>query len=142
MIMRELTENAQLGMYPVAMLDDDPQKARTASPQRAGASARCPSCLAVASAVAATDVVIAMPSASGRAIREVVRAARTAGLATHTVPGLYEILSGEKRVSALRQIEIQDLLRRDPIKTDLGAGRVARARSRGDGHRRRRLDRE
>jgi len=69
--------------------------------------------------VAATDVVIAMPSASGRAIREVVRVARTAGLATHTVPGLYEILSGEKRVSALRQIEIQDLLRRDPIKTDL-----------------------
>jgi FlaA1/EpsC-like NDP-sugar epimerase len=52
-------------------------------------------------------------------VREVVREARAAGLETRTVPGLYEILSGEKRVNALRQIEIQDLLRREPIKTDI-----------------------
>jgi FlaA1/EpsC-like NDP-sugar epimerase len=75
--------------------------------------------VAVAASAAATDVVIAMPSASGRTIREVVRQASGTGLTTRTVPGLYEILSGEKRVNALRQIEIQDLLRRDPIKTDL-----------------------
>jgi FlaA1/EpsC-like NDP-sugar epimerase len=118
MIMRELTENAQLGMYPVALLDDDPTKRgqRLHNVPVVGSVSELPR---VAGAVAATDVVIAMPSASGRAIREVVRVARTAGLVTHTVPGLYEILSGEKRVSALRQIEIQDLLRRDPIKTDL-----------------------
>ena len=118
MIMRELTENAQLGMYPVALLDDDPSKRgqRLHNVPVVGSVSELPR---VAAGVAATDVVIAMPSASGRAIREVVRVARTAGLATHTVPGLYEILSGEKRVSALRQIEIQDLLRRDPIKTDL-----------------------
>ena len=118
MIMRELTENAQLGMYPVALLDDDPSK-RGQRLHNVPVVGSVPELPRVAAAVAATDVVIAMPSASGRAIREVVRVARTAGLATHTVPGLYEILSGEKRVSALRQIEIQDLLRRDPIKTDL-----------------------
>jgi FlaA1/EpsC-like NDP-sugar epimerase len=118
MIMRELVENAQLGMYPVALLDDDPRKQgqRLHNVPVLGPVRDLPK---VASVVAATDVVIAMPSASGRAIREVVRIARTAGLETRTVPGLYEILSGEKRVSALRQIEIQDLLRREPIKTDL-----------------------
>jgi FlaA1/EpsC-like NDP-sugar epimerase len=118
MIMRELVENAPLGMYPVALLDDDPRKRgqRLHNVPVLGAVSELPR---IASAVAATDVVIAMPSASGRAIREVVRIARTAGLETRTVPGLYEILSGEKRVSALRQIEIQDLLRREPIKTDL-----------------------
>jgi FlaA1/EpsC-like NDP-sugar epimerase len=118
MIVRELVENAQLGMAPVAILDDDPRKhglrlhnVPVIGP--VGALAR------VATSVAATDVVIAMPSAPGRAIREVVREARAAGLATRTVPGLYEILSGEKRVNALRQIEIQDLLRREPIKTHI-----------------------
>ncbi|HTK47526.1 MAG TPA: nucleoside-diphosphate sugar epimerase/dehydratase [Gemmatimonadaceae bacterium] len=118
MIMRELLENAQLGMYPVALLDDDPRKRgqRLHNVPVLGSVSELPR---IAGAVAATDVVIAMPSASGRAIREVVRVARTAGLETRTVPGLYEILSGEKRVSALRQIEIQDLLRREPIKTDL-----------------------
>jgi FlaA1/EpsC-like NDP-sugar epimerase len=118
MIVRELVENAQLGMAPVAILDDDPTKhgLRLHNVPVLGPLAALER---VATAVAATDVVIAMPSATGRAVREVVRAARAAGLAARTVPGLYEILSGEKRVNALRQIEIQDLLRREPIKTDL-----------------------
>src|SRR5258708_3217358 len=74
---------------------------------------------AVARDVAATDIIVAMPTAPGRALRAVLRRATDAGLQTRTVPGLYEILSGEKRVNALRQIEIQDLLRREPIKTDI-----------------------
>jgi FlaA1/EpsC-like NDP-sugar epimerase len=118
MIVRELVENAQLGMVPVAILDDDPRKhgLRLHNIPVLGPLSALEK---VAAAVGATDVVIAMPSAPGRAIREVVREARAAGLGTRTVPGLYEILSGEKRVNALRQIEIQDLLRREPIKTDI-----------------------
>jgi FlaA1/EpsC-like NDP-sugar epimerase len=118
MIVRELTENPQLGMVPVAILDDDPSKHRLRLhnvPVLGSLSAL----EAVAADLAASDVVIAMPSAPGRTIREVVRQASDAGLATRTVPGLYELLSGEKRVNALRQIEIQDLLRREPIKTDI-----------------------
>jgi FlaA1/EpsC-like NDP-sugar epimerase len=118
MIVRELAENAQLGMVPVGLLDDDPRKhgMRLHNVPVLGALSTLER---VAASIAATDVVIAMPSAPGRAIREVVRAAGAAGLMTRTVPGLYEILSGEKRVNAIRQIEIQDLLRREPIKTDL-----------------------
>ena len=118
MIVRELLENAQLGMVPVAILDDDPHKhgMRLHNVPVLGdlrALAR------VASRIGATEVGIAMPTASGRTIREVVRDARAEGLGTRTVPGLYEILSGDKYVNALRQIEIQDLLRREPISTDL-----------------------
>jgi FlaA1/EpsC-like NDP-sugar epimerase len=118
LIVRELSENSQLGMVPVALLDDDPRKHGLRLHNvpvlgDLGALNR------VASAVGASDVVIAMPTAPGRAIREVVREARAAGLNTRTVPGLYEILSGEKHVNALRQVEIQDLLRREPIRTNL-----------------------
>ena len=118
MIVRELVENAQLGMVPVGIVDDDTRKhgLRLHNVPVLGPLSALEK---VASAIAATDVVIAMPSAPGRTIREVVSAAGAAGLVTRTVPGLYEILSGEKRVNALRQIEIQDLLRREPIKTDL-----------------------
>lgn len=118
LIVRELVENTQLDMVPVAILDDDPRKhgLRLNNVPVLGdlrALAR------IATAVGATDVVIAMPTAPGRVIREVVREARAAGLETRTVPGLFEILSGQKYVNALRQIEIQDLLRREPIKTDI-----------------------
>ena len=118
MIVRELSENAQLGMVPVAILDDDPHKQglRLNSVPVMGDLRALPR---VAASIGATDVVIAMPTAPGRTVREVVREARAAGLGTRTVPGLYEILSGDKHVNALRQIEIQDLLRREPIATDL-----------------------
>jgi FlaA1/EpsC-like NDP-sugar epimerase len=118
LIVRELLENSQLGMVPVALLDDDPRK-HGLRLHNVPVYGELRALERVARAVAATDVVIAMPTAAGRAIREVVRVSTAAGLNTRTVPGLYEILSGEKHVNALRQIEIQDLLRREPIKTDL-----------------------
>jgi FlaA1/EpsC-like NDP-sugar epimerase len=118
LIVRELLENAHLGMVPVALLDDDPRKhgLRLHNVPVVGDLQMLER---AARGIGATDVVIAMPTAAGRAIRDVVRVATAAGLNTRTVPGLYEILSGEKHVNALRQIEIQDLLRREPIKTDL-----------------------
>jgi FlaA1/EpsC-like NDP-sugar epimerase len=118
MIVRELSENSQLGMVPVAILDDDPKK-HGLRLNNVPVLGELSALSRVAAAIGATDVVIAMPTASGRTIREVVREARAAGLGTRTVPGLYEILSGDKHVNALRQIEIQDLLRREPIATDL-----------------------
>ena len=87
MIVRELVENTQLDMVPVAVLDDDPRKhgLRLNNVPVLGdlrALAR------IAEEIGATDVVIAMPSAPGRVIREVVREARAAGLETRTVPGI------------------------------------------------------
>jgi FlaA1/EpsC-like NDP-sugar epimerase len=65
------------------------------------------------------EIVIAMPRAPGRIVRRVVKAALQAGAKTRTIPGMYDILSGRVTVASLREVEIQDLLRRDPIQTDL-----------------------
>jgi FlaA1/EpsC-like NDP-sugar epimerase len=70
------------------------------------------------------EVIIAMPRAPGHVVREVVRAALDVGVRTRTVPGMYDILSGKVTVASLRQVEIQDLLRREPIQTDLDLVRV------------------
>jgi FlaA1/EpsC-like NDP-sugar epimerase len=117
LIVRELLENAQLGITPVGFVDDDPAKQgnRLHNLPVLGKIADLDK---VAERRAATEVIVAIPSAPGRVVREIVRRASESGLATRTVPGLYEILSGEKSVSALRRIEIQDLLRREPIVTD------------------------
>jgi FlaA1/EpsC-like NDP-sugar epimerase len=128
MIVKELAENPQLGLVPVGVLDDDRSKHRLRL-HNVPILGPLSDLQGVASSITATDVVIAMPSAPGRVIRELVRQANEAGLTTRTVPGLYEILSGEKRVSALRQVEIQDLLRREPIKTDIArVGSLVRGR--------------
>lgn len=117
MIVRELAQNPQLGIVPVAFVDDDPNKHRLRL-HNVPVLGPISALESVASKAAASEVIIAMPSAPGRAIRDVVRQANEAGLSARTVPGLYEILSGEKKVNALRPIEIQDLLRREPVRTD------------------------
>ena len=118
LIVRELLDNARLDMLPVALLDDDPRKhhLRLNNVPVVGSVDKLE---AVAEQLKAVEVIVAMPSAPGGIVRRIVRQASAAGLATRTVPGLYELLSGEKRVDALRRIEIQDLLRREPINTDI-----------------------
>lgn len=69
----------------------------------------------------AKEVIIAMPSARGSLVRRVVEMATLAGARTRTIPSLADLASGKVAVTALRPVEIQDLLRRAPITTDLEA---------------------
>ncbi|MGH9422880.1 MAG: UDP-N-acetylglucosamine 4,6-dehydratase family protein, partial [Thermoanaerobaculia bacterium] len=54
-------------------------------------------------------------------IRQVIRTALSAGIQTRTVPSLPEIISKQSSATGLREVEIQDLLRRDAVETDLAA---------------------
>ncbi|HET8633683.1 MAG TPA: nucleoside-diphosphate sugar epimerase/dehydratase, partial [Gemmatimonadales bacterium] len=65
------------------------------------------------------ELIIAMPTARGGIIRQIMNAARTAGVHTRTVPSLFELISEKVSVTTLRKVEIHDLLRREPIETDL-----------------------
>jgi FlaA1/EpsC-like NDP-sugar epimerase len=72
----------------------------------------------------AKEVIIAMPSARGPLVRRIVEMSALAGARTRTVPSLADLVSGRIEVTALRPVEIQDLLRRAPITTDLNAVRT------------------
>lgn len=67
------------------------------------------------------EVIIAMPSARGTLVRRIVEMSTLAGARTRTVPSLTDLASGKIEVNALRPVQIQDLLRRAPITTDLDA---------------------
>jgi FlaA1/EpsC-like NDP-sugar epimerase len=73
----------------------------------------------VASKTGATVAIIAMPSAGGTVIRDAVRRARAAGLAVRTVPSLSEIINRSTEAVTLREVRIEDLLRREPITTEI-----------------------
>jgi pyridoxal phosphate-dependent aminotransferase EpsN len=117
-LLDELLANPQLGLRPIGFVDDDPQKQqmRLSDLPVLGPLSH------TADAIARhqiDEVVIAMPTAPGSIVRPVVRAALDAGARARTIPGLFEILSGDVRVGSLRQVEIHDLLRREPIRTNL-----------------------
>ena len=123
MILRELRANPQLGLTPVGFVDDDPRKHdhRLNDLPVLGALSEIP---AIIARYRIDEIVIAMPTAPGRALRTVVRAATDAHIPTRTVPALFEILSGRVSLSHLRKVEIQDLLRREPVQTNLGLVRA------------------
>jgi FlaA1/EpsC-like NDP-sugar epimerase len=70
---------------------------------------------------AVAEVIIAMPTAPGSAIRDILTICSQAGVPARTIPGLYDILSGQVSVSQIRNVDIEDLLRREPIQTDTSA---------------------
>jgi FlaA1/EpsC-like NDP-sugar epimerase len=123
MIVKELLAHPQIGLNPICFVDDDPSK-----------HGHRLNDIPVLGPVAALEnivldneideVIIAMPRAVGHVVRQVVRAALEVGVKTRTVPAIYDILSGKVSVASLRQVEIQDLLRREPIQTDLEQVRV------------------
>jgi len=62
------------------------------------------------------EVIIAMPTAPGRAIREIVTICQETGVPCRTMPGIFELISGRVGVGQVREVRIEDLLRREPVR--------------------------
>ncbi len=66
-----------------------------------------------------TDIYIAIPSASARERKEIIEICRTTNCQIKILPGLYQLINGEVNVSKLREVQIEDLLGREPIQVNL-----------------------
>jgi FlaA1/EpsC-like NDP-sugar epimerase len=121
LVVRELfASSQQLGLEPIGFVDSDATKHghMLAGLPVFGPLAHIPE---IVERYGVSEIIIAMPSAPGTVIRSVVRAALSCGIPTRTVPSLPEIISRQGNATGLREVEIQDLLRRDAVETDLAA---------------------
>ncbi len=73
---------------------------------------------AQAQALQATHAIIARPDASARERRHIVEACHKAGLKVLTVPSLADLISGKVQMSAVRRVDLDDLLGRDAVVLD------------------------
>jgi FlaA1/EpsC-like NDP-sugar epimerase len=119
-VVKELRGSTTLGFEPVGYVDDDPTKHNKTL---LGLPVLGPlnSIRAIVEAHGIAELIIAMPSAHGDVVRKVVRAGLDCGIPTLTVPSLPELISAKTNGTSLREVEIQDLLRRDAVETDLAA---------------------
>ena len=123
MVARELLAQPLRGFRPVGFLDDDRSKQglMLGDLPVLGTIADMPR---LARAIAVQHVIIAMPSASGSTLRNIMQLARSTGLDTRTVPSLHEQITHSTGIAALRDLRIEDLLQREPINTDTGGVRT------------------
>ena len=119
MILREIQANPSLGMRVIGLIDDDPSKLhmRMHGISVLGGRDRIP---ALASRLQIDEAIIAMPTAPGKELRNIMGICEGAGIPQRTIPAIYSLL-GNVDLSHLRKIEIEDLLRREPIYMDITA---------------------
>jgi len=118
MLVTQLANNPQLGLIPIGFVDDDPEKqgCRLHGLPVLGALRDAAT---VCRKQGVAEILIAMPAAAGRVVREVVQAAAAAKVRTRTLPSISELMGGRFNPAVLRQVQIEDLLRREPVRTNL-----------------------
>lgn len=118
MVARELTEAKKRMYKPVGFIDDDPaRKNSTIHGLRVlGSREEIPD---IAKKYEVNEVIIAMPSAFGRVIREVSSICEKAGLKCKIIPGIGQLINGHVSIKEIRDIEIEDLLRRPVVNVDI-----------------------
>jgi FlaA1/EpsC-like NDP-sugar epimerase len=116
MIVKELHANADLGMIPEAFVDDNPAKLNLIihGVKVLGPIDRMTEIIRERKI---DEVIIAMPTVSGKIIRPIVEKCAALNVKSKTIPGIFEILSGSA-VAQLREVDIEDLLRREIVHID------------------------
>ncbi len=113
-LFRELRESRNLQMKVVAFVDDDPSKYHKIlhGVSIMGKIADLP---AIIQKTDATKIFIAIPSANGDQIQNIVESCKNTELEFKTLPSMSEIINGKSELSQLRNIEIEDLLGRKEV---------------------------
>ena len=115
MIIRELKNHRQLNSIPVAVIDDDIKKEGTRINGVPILGQRY-DIMSVAIKKKIDEIIIAIPSASQKEIREIVNECKRTKAKVRIVPGMYELIGGEITIQQVRDVQIEDLLGRDEVK--------------------------
>lgn len=67
------------------------------------------------------EIMIALPSAPAREIKEILDICKETGCEMKRLPGMYQLVNGEVSISTLKEVEVNDLLGREPVEVDLSA---------------------
>ncbi len=118
MLLKQIEGHPQLPLEPVGFVDDDPLK-QGHRLNGLKVQGTLKDLARLCRELKVDEILIAMPNAPGTVVRELVRAASAVGVHTRTLPGFSDIISGRLQPGALRDVEIQDLLRREPVHAEL-----------------------
>lgn len=118
-IVRAMLQEKRSHYFPVGFIDDDPAKqGMTIHGVRVlGRRQEIPQ---VVQQHAIEELLIAMPSVSSKVIRETVELGRQAGLKSIKVlPGFHELVTGRVSLTDIREVQLEDLLGREPVRIDV-----------------------
>ncbi len=115
MIVREMQKHPEMGKYVVGLIDDDETKSSLEihGKRVLGNRHHIPT---IIDRYKIEEVVIAIPSARGEDIKAIYNLSNREGVRVRIVPGMYEIINGDVDISQIREVKVEDLLRREQVK--------------------------
>lgn len=117
MAVREMLRHPEAGMQPIAFLDDDRSKHGQkflGLPVVGGIDEM----IAAVNDLRIDEILIAMPSESGKVIRRVVNIASKSNVNYRIIPSIYDLISGKVTINQIRNVDVEDLLRRKPVQLE------------------------
>jgi len=117
-IIKELQRHPEMGLKPVAAIDDDPTKQHSKLMGVPICGTR-EAIVSVAKDKKIDEIIIAIPSARRNDIKEILQECKKTKCKLKTLPAMYELISGKVTIQQIRDVQIEDLLGREPIKLDL-----------------------
>ncbi|WP_053954702.1 polysaccharide biosynthesis protein [Inediibacterium massiliense] len=118
MIIKELRIHDDLKSIPVAVIDDDENKLGRKINGVAVLGDRY-HIKKIAEKKRIDEIIIAIPSSSKQEVKSIVEECSKTKCKLKIVPGIYELIDGQVSVKQIREVEIEDLLGRDPVKVNL-----------------------
>ena len=118
LIIKELKNHDNLNSKPIGVIDDDESKlgARINGVPVLGDRYHIRK---IVEAKKIDEIIIAIPSVSKKEIRQVVEECSKTKCKLKIVPGIYELIDGQVSIKKIREVRIEDLLGREPVKVDL-----------------------
>lgn len=120
MVAEELRHHPELGYRVVGFLDDSTEKqgTRIDGIRVLGTSSEL---RRVTEKSMITHAILAIPTASGQRIRGLIEEFHRLNVKVKTVPGIFNLLGAQNWKPDIKEISIEDVLRREPVQLDLGA---------------------
>ena len=115
MILKEIENSRYLSMRAKCIIDDQPGchgKLMRGVPIVGGRE----SILDAVGRYSIDEIIFAIPSASVQTRKEILDICKESGCKLRTIPGTYQLINGDVSVSSLKEVEIEDLLGREPIR--------------------------
>lgn len=117
-LLDEMLRSNRLNAQVKCFIDDDPAKQGKYISDIPIAGGRT-EILAAAHKYEINQIIMAIPSLNTKQRRDILSICKETGCELMSVPGIYQLVTGEVSVSSLKKVSVEDLLGRDPIKVNM-----------------------
>lgn len=118
LITKEILSFPETNWRIVGYIDDDPQKYRLHLMGYPVLGSR-EHIAKIVNKYDVDEIIIAMPSAPREQVSKIIEICKNTGAKVKMVPGMQDLITGKVSVNAIRNVEVEDLLGREPVKLDM-----------------------